>query len=676
VAAEPQCEESGNLDASCEEAAATPPWFGRANCETSEGLASPLMSDPRTPQPTPFGTLLGYAPGGVPAYSSDYETVDREALPDRSSFRSVLDDVNMGFKWQCVEFARRWMFINHGYVFEDIAMAYDIFRLKEVRLVKEDRALPLHSFRNGCPRRPAPGCLLIWNEGGEYETTGHVAVVTEVTDTYVRVAEQNVDHVIWPQGQDWARELPVTLGAAGNFWIGCTYDDASILGWVIQTQDATHSTPVEDTNPDLLKIISQETSTRVDAILDPADPANEAYVQMNGQRLATRDEHLGRYFLVSESARVELKRATNELHQLFLHATDHVLRTPDLLERFGFPTALLPRIYRSWENRRTHAITGRFDFAMAERGLKVYEYNVDSASCHMECGRVQGAWAKSHAVTLGRDPGAKLHDALAEAWRESHVTGVVHLFRDVVLEEVYHTRFMRAAIEAAGLECRVVNGVEGLGWDSQGRVVDEQGSRINWVWKTWAWETALDALRRDVESDESILQGGRPSRRLQPPTLVDALLHQEMMVFEPLWTLIPSNKAILPVLWSMMPNHPYLLESSFELTDSLRAKGYVAKPVVGRCGNNVTLFSADQEVLAQTGGGFEDRDQIYQELFKLPEIDGLCVQVCTFTADGHDAGMCLRCDPSLVIKSESDVLPARVIPDDQFLEIQARAAGG
>ncbi len=33
-------------------------------------------------------------------------------------------------------------------------------------------------------------------------------------------------------------------------------------------------------------------------------------------------------------------------------------------------------------------ITGRMDFCMDERGLKVYEYNADSASCHTEAGLI------------------------------------------------------------------------------------------------------------------------------------------------------------------------------------------------------------------------------------------------------------------------------------------------
>ena len=104
----------------------------------------------------PFGTVLGTAPGGVPVYSCDYRTVDEAVLPDRHAFRSEVDGVYMGYKWQCVELARRWLYHNCGLIFEDVGMAYEIFDLTTIRH-KDGRTLPLRAFRNGSRRRPEPG---------------------------------------------------------------------------------------------------------------------------------------------------------------------------------------------------------------------------------------------------------------------------------------------------------------------------------------------------------------------------------------------------------------------------------------------------------------------------------------------------------------------------------------
>ena len=70
--------------------------------------------------------VLGVAPGNVPIYSSDYESADPARLPDRHAYRSYVDGIYMGYKWQCVEFARRWLYLNKGYIFDDVAMALSL----------------------------------------------------------------------------------------------------------------------------------------------------------------------------------------------------------------------------------------------------------------------------------------------------------------------------------------------------------------------------------------------------------------------------------------------------------------------------------------------------------------------------------------------------------------------
>lgn len=125
------------------------------------------MDDKPSPLPAKFGTVLGLAPGGVPAYSSDYATADDTLLPDRRSYRSSIDGTFLGYKWQCVEFARRWLYLTKGYIFDDIAMAYDAFRPRIAHNVKTHKLLPLRSFCNGSKRPPEPGCLLVWDEDGE-----------------------------------------------------------------------------------------------------------------------------------------------------------------------------------------------------------------------------------------------------------------------------------------------------------------------------------------------------------------------------------------------------------------------------------------------------------------------------------------------------------------------------
>lgn len=617
----------------------------------------------------PFGTQLGTAPGGVAAYSSDYDTASSEDYPSRKSFRSYYDGIYMGYKWQCVEFARRWSYINFGYIFDDVAMAYDIFELRNVRHVKNNEVLPFNAFANGSLKRPQFGSLLIWQEGGEFERTGHVAVVTEVADDHIRIAEQNVDHATWPDGRNYSRRLTAKVSDCGEYWITCSFGDAEILGWMIQTDDDEHA-ELGDVDIGELTVIKSREANSTKALkkswLNIANKDEEAFVAaMGGHCLTNKEQDQKRYFVISKSAYDELADATNELHSMFMHATDYVLEHDDLLDKFNLPAAILPKIKQSWDNRLTEVITSRFDFAVTREGIKVYEYNCDSASCYMEAAKVQGKWARHYGVNEGLDAGQGLFADLVKAWKKSQAKGLVHILRDKDPEEKYHAYFMLQAIEASGLRCTMIDDLSELRWNESDQIIDRNGEVVRWVWKTWAWETALDQIRDickgyDGDAYQPAAQHG------QSVELSDVLFHKEIMVFEPLWSLIPSNKSILPVLWMLFPNHPLLLRASFELTEELAQEGYVEKPIVGRCGSNIAIYDQDNTMLESTAGQFARQDMIYQQLFKLPQVGDFYTQVCTFTARGVFAGVGVRADNSLIINKDSDCLALRVVDDHQF----------
>ena len=625
------------------------------------------MSHKKPNNPRPFGELLGYAPGQVPVYSSNYDSLKPEDMPSREEFRHYQDGIYMGYKWQCVELARRWLYINRGYVFEDIPMAYDIFDIKSF-LTRDGSKLPAYAFRNGSRRKPELGALLIWSPTGEFERTGHVAVITEVLENSVRVVEQNVEHQVWG-GLEWARTLPLREDSRGGFTIECTYGDAHILGWVMQTADKTHASRHKRSAKELFKLFSSRVNPVQSEWLDATDAVNQSYIRsMGGHKTSSDERNEGIYFNISKTAEEEIERATNELHVMFLKATDHVIRNPELLQKFNFPDALIPRVEKSWRNRRNESLLGRFDFAMTEGGLKLYEYNVDSAGCYPEAGQILGQWAAAHGVTQGEDAGQNILVDLTEAWGRIDSGGIVHILQDTETEETYMAEFMRGAIEASGSESRIIKGLnKGMRWDDTGAIQDAQGLAVKTVWKTWAWETAIDQMReREEEEQRLMLQG---VVRTTKPQLVDVLLNSDVMVYEPLWSLIPSNKAILPVLWSLYPNNPYLLESQFELTARLKRMGYVKKPIVGRCGHNIEMVSDESRTIQKTTGQFSKQDDIYQALFKLPKINSLYTQVCSFTVNGNYSGTCVRCDTSPIIQSVSDILPLRVLSDEVFVSL-------
>ncbi|HEA7721060.1 TPA: glutathionylspermidine synthase family protein, partial [Escherichia coli] len=255
-----------------------------------------------------------------------------------------------------------------------------------------------------------------------------------------------------------------------------------------------------------------------------------------------------------------------------------------------------------------------------------------------------------------------LINELAGAWKHSRARPFVHIMQDKDIEENYHAQFMEQALQQAGFETRILRGLDELGWDAAGQLIDGEGRLVNCVWKTWAWETAFDQIREvsDREFAAVPIRTGHPQNEVR---LIDVLLRPEVLVFEPLWTVIPGNKAILPILWSLFPHHRYLLDTDFTVNDELVKTGYAVKPIAGRCGSNIDLVSHHEEVLDKTSGKFAEQKNIYQQLWCLPKVDGKYIQVCTFTVGGNYGGTCLRGDESLVIKKESDIEPLIVVKE-------------
>ena len=616
-----------------------------------------------------FGALLGYAPGGVAIYSSNYNSLSEQDKEDDNSFRSYVGNEYMGYKWQCVEFARRFLYLNYGVVFTDVGMAFEIFSLRFLRRVVDDELLPLKAFINGGRVKPVAGGLLIWAEGGEFQKTGHIAVITQVFEDKVRVAEQNVIHHKLPTGQQWTRELPLENNE-GNYKISDSFSDTHILGWMVQTDNDEYAYSEPAVNPELMKLHAEHLDHHINFNkhwLDDSNPIEHAYIQARQGRILNSALH--DYFTISSTAESKLIQATNEVHLMYLHATEKVLKSDQLLKLFDIPEILWPRIRLSWKNRRHDMITGRLDFCLDERGLKVYEYNADSASCHTESGIIMDKWGKVGQLNERGNPSGYLTELLSNTWGHSSAKPFIHILQDIDSEEDYHSLFMAHAITEAGFEYKIIHGLNELEWNETGQVIDGDGRILQCVWKTWAWETALEQIREECGIDDDcttlqILTGHTDHNDVR---LIDVLLKPEIRVFEPLWTVIPSNKAILPILWSLFPHHPYLLETSFDINDELRSTGYAVKPIAGRCGDNIGLVGESDNVLDETNGQFNHQENIYQQLWCLPNVAGRYVQVCTFTVGGHYGGACLRSDPSLVIKKDSNMEPLWVLPDDEFL---------
>jgi len=86
----------------------------------------------------------------------------------------------------------------------------------------------------------------------------------------------------------------------------------------------------------------------------------------------------------------------------------------------------------------------------------------------------------------------------------------------------------------------------------------------------------------------------------------------------PAYTLMFQSKAFMAILWDLYPNHPLLLETSFEPLEGI---AQVEKKIFGREGANTVIVDENEEVMAETDGEYGEFPSIFQEYVELPQND-------------------------------------------------------
>ncbi|CAO5681220.1 MAG: Bifunctional glutathionylspermidine synthetase/amidase [Holosporales bacterium] len=191
-----------------------------------------------------FGKTLGQV-SGVFAYSN---TEDPKHVSGKANFvcynngrvemckitdgRCLLNHrvVYCGLKWQCVEFARRWMIIHMGLTFSTVNYAYEIWQQRHALSLKDDSLYPFTHCENGKSLLPPKkGDLLIYDT--EYaEETGHVAVVADVKGEKLFIAEQNSENQRWVDQYSRILDLK-SYETPGNIQRFCI-DEVGLIGWM------------------------------------------------------------------------------------------------------------------------------------------------------------------------------------------------------------------------------------------------------------------------------------------------------------------------------------------------------------------------------------------------------------------------------------------------------------
>jgi glutathionylspermidine synthase len=337
------------------------------------------------------------------------------------------------------------------------------------------------------------------------------------------------------------------------------------------------------------------------------------------------------YYEMDMSEVLFIEKATAELWDLCLGAVQHVIDN-NLYSRFNIPEWIIPQIEKSWTEDYP-AIYGRFDLCYKNGELKMLEFNADTPTSLYEAGIVQWFWLQD--FDKNKDQFNSVHEKLIAYWKylKNYLNpGTLHFTcLKETLEDLTNIEYMRDCAIQAGLETKLVF-IDDLGWDDANKqFVDLEDEPVKNIFKLYPWEWLLgDDFGKHIPEDSN-----------------------RALWIEPAWKMILSNKAILPVLWELYPDCPYLLAAYFE---EGKLANYVKKPILSREGANIDLVM-NTISLQKTGGEYGAEGFIYQDMFTLPNFSDHYPVIGSWVIGQEPAGMGIREADSFVTDNKSRFVP-------------------
>ncbi|AKN70817.1 glutathionylspermidine synthase [Streptomyces sp. PBH53] len=338
-----------------------------------------------------------------------------------------------------------------------------------------------------------------------------------------------------------------------------------------------------------------------------------------------------------------LEETVAELHRMCLAAAGHIVAEDRLADLGITDPRVAAAVTEAWHRRsELPSVYGRFDLRYDGTGpAKLLEYNADTPTSLVEAASPQWFWMEERFP--GADQWNSLHERLVEAWRAQAALlppgsplHFAHSAADELGEDLMTVAYLKETAEQAGLTTDWL-AMEEIGWDTlSGRFVDNQLRFIRGIFKLYPWEwLTTDAFGGHVL--DTLDNGGGTGSTLW---------------IEPAWKMLLSNKALLPILWELYPDHPNLLPAYLDGPRELaRTTGYVAKPLLGREGEGVTVHEPGSPAVLR------DDPCCYQQLAPLPAFDGNHVVLGAWVVRDEPAGLGLRESTGLITDEYARFLP-------------------
>ena len=339
----------------------------------------------------------------------------------------------------------------------------------------------------------------------------------------------------------------------------------------------------------------------------------------------------------------EIESATAELHQMCLKVVERVVSSDALMDRCQIPRHCREFVRSAWRSGQP-SLYSRFDLAYdGVNPPKLLENNADTPTSLYEAAFFQWLWLEDQIAAGHLPPEADQFNSLQEKLiarfadlKARHGFNLLHLtcYRDSE-EDRGTVQYLQDCAQEAGLPTEFLY-IDEIGLGEKGQFTDVQDQVIANLFKLYPWEFMF--------------------REMFSTKLEDAGVRW----LEPAWKSILSNKALLPLLWEMFPNHPNLLPAYFAQDDHPPLDNYVLKPLFSREGANISIIQQGQQV-AHVDGPYGEEGMIVQQFHPLPKFGDSYVVIGSWLVDDQPCGMGLREDRELITQDLSRFYPHTII---------------
>ncbi|MBD2814701.1 glutathionylspermidine synthase family protein [Xenorhabdus sp. Flor] len=345
------------------------------------------------------------------------------------------------------------------------------------------------------------------------------------------------------------------------------------------------------------------------------------------------------YYQFSLNQIEEIEGVTEELHQMCLQVVEKVVNSEELLTKFQIPKHCWEFVRSSWVTSQP-SLYSRLDLVYdGQNPPKLLENNADTPTSLYESAFFQWIWLEDQMnagnLPSNADQFNSLQEKLIERFeqlREKHGFGLMHMACCQDSEEDRGTiQYLQDCASEAGIATEFLF-IEDIGLGEKGQFTDLQDQVIGNLFKLYPWEFML----REIFSTK----------------LADAGVRW----LEPAWKSIISNKALLPMLWKMFPNHPNLLPAYFADERPAEMNSYVIKPFFSREGANIRIIENGREV-ANADGPYGEEGMIVQQFHSLPKFGDSHALVGSWLVNDQAAGICIREDRELITQDLSRFYP-------------------